>query len=600
MSYTIEQNILNQGSLAGKYALKDLSNTGKYSGFINKLPVRRNVAHEVDASGIHKVTVENGSIFSIPNGVTETDSSARDCIYTRISRDMELTIRFAGNSLGDATDASRFVFVLYDTENKCLIAARGNEDYPAADPAINGIITTLYKTVISYAYYTVKVNSVQCSLPIGYFDGAQEWHTFDAVGFLDSLVWVEEDVEAVFAEGRDFTSNYKSSRVSNPWLMFTKFTASDAKTIPARSKCLALLKSGKVRAVPACEDRDTKADILPEDEAGYYRVYDENTVYQKVSLNSAGLEKVTNVVKLCDFTFDASNRITGISNFNMYKPVTIAPVESKVNRLVADVDDLKNLIGNVSTNDLLNRNTGGVIYGKTEYVMDGQEGASELVNLTQLDSSLANYAALSGASFSGAVSVPTPDESEEGQVANVGWVKAQIKSTAIDKNDTLSGVINGKYTSNYINTTRFTQSNFTDMFNRMCPDLLQPTSLKVNAWYYCSTPGWVQWSSSEAIQRNALRLGANPSTYYLVAQVAAWSSHDSCASAGLVPVAAGQWIYNYKHSKSNSTPVAKFFPMQAYSSVITISALKKDTTYNVKYYEILAVDKTPVPIVPAT
>ena len=59
MSYTIEQNILNQGSLAGKYALKDLSNTGKYSGFINKLPIIKNVTHKVDASGMHSVTVGN-------------------------------------------------------------------------------------------------------------------------------------------------------------------------------------------------------------------------------------------------------------------------------------------------------------------------------------------------------------------------------------------------------------------------------------------------------------------------------------------------------------------------------------------------------------
>lgn len=586
MSYTIEQNILNQGSLAGKYALKDLSNTGKYSGFINKLPIRRNVTHEVDASGMHSVTVGNGSIFSIPNGVTETDSSARECIYTRTSRDLSLTIRFAGNSIGEATDASRFVYVLYDTVNKCLVAARGNEDYPAGDPAINGIVTTLEKVVISYAYYTVKVNATQCSLPIGYFDGAQNWHIFDAVGFLDSLVWVEEDVEAIFAEGRDFTSNYKSTKVSNPWLMFTKFTASDAKTIPARSRCLALLKSGKVRAVPACEDRDSKADILPDDEAGYYRVYDENAVYYKASLNSAGLEKVTGAVKLCDMTFDASNRFTGLDNFNMYKPVTIAPIESKVNKISADVVDLKNLVGNISTNDLLNRNTGGVIYGKTEYVMDGQEGASELVNMTQLATSMQDYAPLTGASFSGPVSVPTPDGSAEGQAATVGWVKAQIQNTSIDKNASLNGVISGRYTSTAINTAAFTQANFVDLFNRMCPNLTRPTGLGVNVWYYCATPGWIQWVSSEAIQRNALRLGSNPNSYYLVAQVAAWAKADSCASAGLVPVAAGQWVYNYKHGGSNCTPEARFFPMQSYTTNISVSTLKYNAAYNVNYYEI--------------
>ena len=230
----------------------------------------------------------------------------------------------------------------------------------------------------------------------------------------------------------------------------------------------------------------------------------------------------------------------------MYKPVTIAPVESKVNKLRADVDDLKDLVGNISTNDLLNRNTGGVIYGKTEYVMDGQEGASELVNMTHLESSLNDYASLTGASFSGAVSVPTPDGAASGQAANVGWVKAQIQNMAIDKNATLNGVINGRYTSTSINTAAFSQGNFVDMFNRMCPNLTRPVDIGVNVWYYCAVPGWVQWSSSEAYQRNALRLGSNPSSYYLVAQVAAWAKADSCAAAGLVPVAAGQWIFNYR------------------------------------------------------
>lgn len=593
MSYTIEQNILNQGSMAGKYALKDLSNTGKYSGFLNKIPVRRNVTHEVDASGLHKVTVGNGSLFTIPNGITETDSSARDCEYTRISRDFTITVRFAGGASDEAKDASRFVYVLYDRDDNCLIAARGGADYPAKDPSINGIVTTLEKVTISYAYYTVKVNGHRCSLPIGYFDGALKWHTFDAVGFVDSLFWVEEDVEGIFSEGKDFTSNYKCSRVSTSWLTFTKFTASDAKVIPTRAKCIALLKSGKVRAVPACESRDTFTDITADDEAGYYLVLDENNEYYKASVNSNALEKVTNVVKLCDFTFDDNNRFTGISNMNMYKPVTIAPVESKVNKLDQDVKTLKDLWGDITADELLNKKKGGVITGKTEYTMSGQEGSSELVNLTYVNGELGEYAPLAGAAFSGKVTVPMPEKDsagvaiDNGDVANVGWVKAEIQNSSIGKASRFAGVISGTYDNTRIDTSVFTQANFVDMFNKLACDFgRSPLTLAVNTWYQCNIPCWVQWNSSEAYERNALRLGDNPSNYYLVAQVAAWGKGDSCASAVLVPVAAGQWLFNYRHASSNCVPVARIFPMKGYTNSLNASALKRNNAYNINYYSI--------------
>lgn len=585
MSYSIEQNVLNIGQLAGKYALKDLSNTGKYSGYLNGLPIRRNVIHE-ELGGVHTITVTEGSLFTIPNGVTETDSSAKDTIYLRCTEDISFNINFAPGTADKVLDSSRFVYVLYDYENNKLIPAIGNQEWPADRPLVNQSRVDLPHIVISYAYYNVKVDDVQCSIPLGYFDGQQNWHTFDSYGFCDSLVWVEEDVDAIFPEGRDYTSNYNSRKGRVNELTFTKFTALDAGPINPKATSLMVQKNGKVVATEVYRIVDSSIEIDPFDGVGYYLILDENYLYYKESAETVDLVRVDGIVKLCDITHDGA-RLTSMSGANMYRPATTSSLTSEVEKLNSYVSGIYELLGDMSADEFLHKDKGGVIKGKTEYQRPDQLVPTDIVNDGSLKETLQDYAALTGAVFSGVVLVPAPATTNESEAANVGWVKTTINNTTLNKQTKLSGMVSGTYDDTVVNTSEFTQDNFIDIFNKIAPNYeVEPVILELNTWYVFNVPGWIQWNSAEAAQRNALRVGANPATYYVASQVAAWGEGDSSAAACIVPISAGQWAFNYKHSGSVSKPIARFFPLKGCTSKVGIGSYGSSAAYNTDYYEV--------------
>ena len=588
MAYTIEQNILNQGSLTGRYALKDLSNTGKYSGYVNKLPIRRNVTYSMEGAR-HVITVGIGSMFTIPNGVTQSDSSEKNCEYTRIAQEESINIQFASDAEGaTAKETDRFIYVLYNCVSEKLVIAKGSQDYPAHNPLVNLIETEIPTLNLQYAYFKVTIGEDKCSLPIGYFDSKLRWHTFDATGFVDSVAWVEEDVAGLFPDGRDETYNQRCASISVPALMFTKFSAADAGVMPSNATCFMLRKSGKVIATPAYGVRDALADIADNESAGYYFAIEENYIYRKPDSESTAYETVHNCIKLCDMSVDENNKISSMHNVNTYKPINVEPVQAKIAKLTDDVQELIDALGGIDAADFLNRIKGGVIFGKTEYVMDGEEGSSEIINRSHLQNVLQGYASLTDdVIFSGKVSIPSPDGTNTGSAASVGWVRSEILQNAISKDDGLSGVITGKFNNTSLNVPGISQSSFIELFNRMLPDFgAGSLSLTENVWYYVSVPCWIQWNSTESEQRNALRVGASPTNYYLVSQVAAWGGGDSNASAGLVPLAAGHWVCSYKHSGSSNTPNARIFPFIGLDTPLQLSGKKKSTAYDIDYYQI--------------
>ena len=56
----ITPNDYNTGALAGKYALKDMSNTGKFSNIVETLPLRTSL--EIDRSS-GTITLKEGSLI---------------------------------------------------------------------------------------------------------------------------------------------------------------------------------------------------------------------------------------------------------------------------------------------------------------------------------------------------------------------------------------------------------------------------------------------------------------------------------------------------------------------------------------------------------
>ena len=597
MSYIIQQNKLNQGSLVGRYALKDLSNSGKYSGYINNVPVRREVIYNQEGDNWNSITLSAGSTIVVPDGTMETDSGEKKCDYVKLARDLTLKIRFSGNAEGSEKDTSRFIYVVYKIDSQgdgSLEIARGAAQYPVNLPEViygdsqSAVIASISRLKIQHAYYTASLQNdnetVRCSLPIGYFDSSLKWHTFNAIGFAENYLWVEEGVEALYPEGRDFTSNYKCSNVSIGWLTISKFAGSDVQKLASTTKSLMLSKSGKVYQTPMYTAVDKFEDIDQENgEDGFYYVLEDNFIYEKISTT---VNKETKYVKLCDISGN-NNKVVSLSNINFYKPASTLPIENKVKVLEEKINNLDTDVQNIDLSLFLNRETGGIIRGKTEYKMSGLPGTSEMVNVDYLESELNGYAKLSGDTFSGPVSIPTPAQDTVSNAVNGEWVKIYVRDNLRNTDDELNGVIKGGYDNTTIDISKFTQSNFVAMFNQMVPDFSKsPIVLSRNLWYKFNIPGWIQWNSSEADDRNGLYIGSNPSNKYMVAQVAAWASHDSCAAAGLVPIGVGQWAYCLKGKDSNKNPVARFFPFVGYKSNYAPGTKYKNTTYNVNCIEI--------------
>ena len=580
MSYIIHQNPLNQGSLSGRYSLKDLSNSGKFTGYINSLPIRRNVECLVDTEGHSVVTVSNGSLLTIPNGVTETASTERECEYIRLTRDISISVK--QNSHTDVDNYKRYIYVLYDTVNDELIAARGNAAYEDPQPFINRVrVNELNKITMRLADYKVFVNGNKCSLPIGYFDGEMNWHTFDAMGFVDTMFWVEESVEGLFPEGRDTTSNYKCGTVDINWLTFTKFTSADAKAIPSslKSGVLMLRKSGKVLATTYYGIKDTYKEIENAQQNGYYFAFETNKVYQKVD---SAIEEVP-YVKLCEFTA-SEGKITSISNYNLYRPQSVAPLESRVSDIETDVADLQEVVGDSDLRKFLDKEAGGLITGKTEYTMH-RTSATELVNREFVMETVNKYAKLDGASFTGVVTGVVPPANNNGAFATVGWVNARVPELAIARNAEFSGVISGTFNDTKINVSNMTQQNFIELFNQMTPNFAgNSLSLQTRTYYRITVPGWIQWVCNENDAAVDLKIGENISSMYTVSRVRAAAGDDACGTAALIPVAIGQFIYS---GLGNFAPVFRFFPIRKYTNSITISPAETDPTSGKEYYEIM-------------
>ena len=62
MAYKLQSNPINQGALSGRYALKDLSNSGKFTNTINAIPVRYRLVLTGDSSEKTLTLVEGSTI----------------------------------------------------------------------------------------------------------------------------------------------------------------------------------------------------------------------------------------------------------------------------------------------------------------------------------------------------------------------------------------------------------------------------------------------------------------------------------------------------------------------------------------------------------
>ena len=77
---TVKNGQYNEGALAGRFALRDLTNSGKFTNIINVIPYR----YQVTISG-SSLSVAAGSTFTVLDGLSEADLTPYN-IYPKIYR----------------------------------------------------------------------------------------------------------------------------------------------------------------------------------------------------------------------------------------------------------------------------------------------------------------------------------------------------------------------------------------------------------------------------------------------------------------------------------------------------------------------------------
>ena len=85
----IKQNEYNVGALSGKYALRDMSNTGKFSNIIEALPLK--ATFDIDRTS-GTLTLKQGSLLTVPFGFSDADGVTPVTHFERIAKDISAEV----------------------------------------------------------------------------------------------------------------------------------------------------------------------------------------------------------------------------------------------------------------------------------------------------------------------------------------------------------------------------------------------------------------------------------------------------------------------------------------------------------------------------
>ena len=96
---TVKNGQYNEGALAGRFALRDLTNSGKFTNIINVIPYR----YQVTISG-SSLSVAAGSTFTVLDGLSEADLTPYN-IYPKITE--ELTVS-SGSLINSSTQPASY------------------------------------------------------------------------------------------------------------------------------------------------------------------------------------------------------------------------------------------------------------------------------------------------------------------------------------------------------------------------------------------------------------------------------------------------------------------------------------------------------------
>ena len=116
---TVKNGQYNEGALAGRFALRDLTNSGKFTNIINVIPYR----YQVTISG-SSLSVAAGSTFTVLDGLSEADLTPYN-IYPKITE--ELTVS-SGSLINSSTELVHSFSYIFQPSFVCRFGDRSTDD----------------------------------------------------------------------------------------------------------------------------------------------------------------------------------------------------------------------------------------------------------------------------------------------------------------------------------------------------------------------------------------------------------------------------------------------------------------------------------------
>lgn len=301
----INTNEYNVGALAGKYALKDMSNTGKFTNTVSILPVRTNIEISDPISGI--ITLKQGSSVTVPNGLSSIDGKTLVEEYVRIKEDIQINVghRLDNYNLALASTSKTYLVFNYESgvSGELELGDENTYRYFEEDEG------EFNKNTFMHVAFKQK-----CALPLGYFDANWVFHKFDAIGFYGDLMWVGAGTEYLIPRGRleDYGLDVKKVMLGN--VAYTRLAdAIEGTTIQGESGegILFIDNNGK-----ATLTETYSSSVEYTTHTGIQYVSSENFLYDQNHIEVEGC-------KIADVTV-RDNKFDSIKNFNTYQSVDYA------------------------------------------------------------------------------------------------------------------------------------------------------------------------------------------------------------------------------------------------------------------------------------
>lgn len=354
-SYRLTSAPINQGALEGRYALRDLSNSGKFSNTINSIPVRYRLSCNENIDD-KVLTLAEGSTVTFLDGNSDTNSETTLYEYYVLGGKYsfhelheDVTLRIVGAPSNGVTDGdpNKYVYIVYNKSGNDgkgtleLGTGNGYDGYKfTVDNDTGNIIVdttqsgSIYRRPMVYqeeSNYWVGPNGDRTSVPLGYFDANWNLHAFNSLGFYEQIFWVDRDVEILIPDGRTDTFGMKVDNTSMNKITFTVFDGNGEHppVINTEESALVLNSDGTVIATA---EFNTYNQLPPDVESGYVYLSSDNYIYT-VAVDVSGIAKnVQKCVKLCDVSLK-DGLFSAITGENVYQAANLKDIKDDIEEL---------------------------------------------------------------------------------------------------------------------------------------------------------------------------------------------------------------------------------------------------------------------------